>query len=96
MVQCIDMHIFINYVHFSGFSSTPSRHHTPGLLKINGEAEPHMVAMGTAGDQREAPLVQAEVVVQVNVCVCASCWYKYVQLLQYLTVRFIACLYMWI
>ena len=29
-----------------------------------------MVAMGTVGDQREAPLVQAEVVVQVNVCVC--------------------------
>ena len=70
MVQCIDMYIFINHVHSSGFSSTPSRHHTPGLLKINGEAEPHMVAMGTAGDQREAPLVQAEVVVQVYTCTC--------------------------
>ena len=72
VLSMIDMYIFINHVHFSGFSSTPSRHHTPGLLR---EAEPHMVAMGTVGDQREAPLVQAEVVVQVNVCVCDI--YKY-------------------
>ena len=44
-----------------------SPHHPPGLLKNNGGMEPHVVAMGTTEDQREAPLVQAEVVVQVLV-----------------------------
>ena len=42
-----------------------SHHHSPGLLKTNGDVESHVLSMGTTGDQREAPLMQAEVIVQV-------------------------------
>ena len=54
--------ICILYLLTPGLFSHPN---TPGLLRTNGDMEAHVVAMGVTGDQREAPLVQAEVLIQV-------------------------------
>ena len=60
------MHIIsYNTVTVTVYTGILSHHHSPGLLKTNGDVESHVVSMGTTGDQREAPLVQAEVIVQV-------------------------------
>ena len=59
------INLYIVYLIITGVFSSP---HTPGLLRTNGDMEAHVVAMGIAGDQREAPLVQAEVVIQVCTC----------------------------
>ena len=71
--QKCGVHMYMyNNCHTSACTGSRPHHHTPGLLRTNGDMETHMVAMGIAGDQREAPLVQAEVVVQVSRS-CVQC-----------------------
>ena len=59
--------MYIYYYSMCLLADSLPHYHTPGLLRTNGDMEAYTVAMGTMGDQQEAPLVQAEVVVQVLV-----------------------------